>query len=305
MDIIEDGTIKGKLHITSGDIAGDSLAKSGIHGEVFIWHDILYDGPRKPGWPGNDTLDARAQFLKESTGGGLKKTYILRTLKRQYHKLTTAEDYEQIILWFDACLFDQSMLVHILTCMKHQGILNADLLCVDAFPGIEPYNGLGQLQPMQMASVYNQRQMVTDDQFQYAKIVDEAFANQDQNLFSDLSERIDAPLPWIPAAVKRWLQEQPDPDTGLGRLETLALEAIRGGCDRPRDIFATVADADTPPQYWGDITLWAKINALANRDQPLVRIEGPVPKLPQWGGVEDLKRFRITSLPSKAGTTGY
>ena len=48
------------LHITSGDCAGDSLAKSGISGEVFIWHDILYDGPRNPGWPDDDILDACA-----------------------------------------------------------------------------------------------------------------------------------------------------------------------------------------------------------------------------------------------------
>jgi hypothetical protein len=34
------------LHITSGDIAGGHLANSGIEGKVFVWHDILYDGPR-------------------------------------------------------------------------------------------------------------------------------------------------------------------------------------------------------------------------------------------------------------------
>jgi hypothetical protein len=61
-----------------------------------------------------------------------------------------------------------------------------------------------------------------------------------------------------------------------------------------------VADADTPPQFWGDITLWAKINALADRKPPLVRIEGPAPRLPQWENVADLKRYRITSLPNNA-----
>jgi len=59
------------LHITSGDIAGDSLRKSGIAGEVFVWHDILYDGPKNPGWPDEAALHARAQFLEDATGGGL------------------------------------------------------------------------------------------------------------------------------------------------------------------------------------------------------------------------------------------
>lgn len=281
------------FHITSGDIAGGSLAKSGISGEIFVWHDILYDGPRKPGWPDDDTLLARAKFIEESTGGGLKKALVLNTLKEQYVKLTAAEEYKQIVLWFDACLFDQSMLVHILTCMHHKGIKKAELLCVDAFPRIEPYNGLGQLQPSQMAFAYDQRKQVTSEQFKYAKIVDEAFANQDRNLFIELSKMTDAPIPWIPAAVTRWLQEQPDPETGLGRLETLALEAIRSGCKKPWDIFNKVAAADTPPQYWGDITLWAKINGLADRNPPLLKIEGPLPRLPQWEGITELKDFRI------------
>jgi hypothetical protein len=84
----------------------------------------------------------------------------------------------------------------------------------------------------------------------------------------------------------------------------MVLDAIRDGCERPWKIFSAVAAADTPPQYWGDITLWAKINALADRDPPLVRIEGPQPRLPQWEGRADLKRFRVTSLSSEDGSGG-
>jgi hypothetical protein len=288
------------LHITSGDIAGSNLAKAGLNGEVFVWHDILYDGPRNPGWPTDDTLSARAWFLGQATRGGLAREHILRTLQSQYRKIATAGKYEQIVLWFDACLFDQSMLIHILTCMLHQGIRQAELLCVDAFPGIVPFNGLGQLQPSQLASLYDKRLPVTDAQFRFAQVADHAFATQDQKLFDELSRSTDAPLPWIPAAVTRWLLEQPDPASGLGRLEFLALQAIRGGCATPAEIFAAVAAADTPPQYWGDITLWAKINGLADREPPLVRIDGPTPRLPQWEGIADLQRFQITTLPIRA-----
>jgi hypothetical protein len=288
------------LHITSGDIAGGSLAKSGLSGEVFVWHDILYDGPRNPGWPDDETLSARAQFLEQTTGGGLDKAYVLETLRNQYEKLTRASDYERIVLWFDACLFDQSMLAHIMTCLRLQGVTNADLLCVDQFPRIEPFNGLGQLQPEQLASVYGDRRPVTDGQFSFSVLVDRAFAAQDIGLFTELSQMSDAPLPWIPAAVARWLQEQPDPATGLGKLESLALRAIRSGCATPGEIFKAVAAADTPPQFWGDITLWSKINALAERVPPLVRIEGPADRLPQWESEVPLKDFRITALPCRS-----
>lgn len=282
------------LHITSGDMSGGSLVKSGLPGDVLVWHDVLYDGPRKPGWPDDATLQARARFLEDLTGGGLGNAYILKTLENQYRKLAAAGDDSQIVLWFDACLFDQSMLTHILACMLHLDIADADLLCIDAFPGIAAYNGIGQLSPSQLASVYGQRQPLTDAPFQFAGTVDKAFANQDLKLLSELSRRSDTPLPWIPAAVARWLQEQPDPTTGLGRLESLALDAIRAGTETPEEIFKAVAAADPPPQYWGDITLWAKINALADRDPRLVCIEGPMGRLPQWEGGADLKKFRIT-----------
>jgi hypothetical protein len=208
-------------------------------------------------------------FLEECTAGGLDRQSILDTLRHQYNKLADAAPGKPIVLWFDACLFDQSMLAHILTCLRHRNAQNVELLCVGEFPGIEPFHGLGQLQPDQPASLYGNRQPVTDAQFDFAGQVDGAFATQDSGVLSALSRMNDAPLPWIPAAAARCLQERPDPVTGLGRLEHLALTAIRAGSDTPGRIFASVAAGDTPPQFWGDTTLWAKINALAAREPPV------------------------------------
>ena len=285
------------LHITSGDSAGGSLAKAALPGEVFVWHDVLYDGPRCPGWPDEDTLKARAAFLEEGTAGGLGRQRVVETLRRQYRKLAEAAE-RQIVLWFDACLFDQSMLAHILMCLRHQNAKNVELLCVDAFPGIVPFHGLGQLRPDQLASLFADRQRVTDAQFSFAINVDAAFATQDFGTLAELSQMADAPLPWVPASVARWLQERPDSTSRLGRLEDLALTAIRAGCDTPGKIFASVAAADTPPQFWGDTTLWAKINGLADRDPPLVEIDGPADRLPQWESDLSLSGFRISALPN-------
>jgi hypothetical protein len=229
------------LNITSGDISGRALEKSGIPGEVFVWRDILYDGPREPGWPSEEILKKRAVFLEETTGGGLSRDFILKTLEDQYEKLESADKYENIILWFDACLFDQSMLVHILNCLRIRRVRDVELLCVDSFPGIEPYNGLGQLTPEQMASVYNKRVPVSAEEFLYARHADEAFVFQKKNMFNALAELPDPLIPWIPAAVKRWLQERPNKTTGLGRLEQMALDAVRSGCETPLDIFTSVA----------------------------------------------------------------
>jgi hypothetical protein len=290
--------MRNTLHITSGDIAGESLATSDIQGEVFVWRDILYDGPREPGWPSEDALSARALFLEKSTAGGLDRERILKMLHHQYRKLTQAASYEGIVLWFDACLFDQSMLAHILTCLTQTIIGRVELLCVEAFPGIVPFHGLGQLQPEQLASLYPNRHAVTEAQYDFAAVVDKAFATQDPALLIELSEMTDPSLPWVPASLTRWLQERPDATTGLGRLEGLALEAIRAGCETPDKIFASVSAAETAPQFWGDTTLWAKINGLADRVPPLVKIEGPMDRLPQWESQTSIREFKIKAFPN-------
>lgn len=284
------------MHITSGDTAGDVLRRSGIPGEVFVWHDVLYEGPRNPGWPEGGTLHARAEFLEDVTGGGLAKEEIFETLRAQYGKLERAGDYDSLTLWFDACLFDQSMLAHILTCMKVKTIDHAELICVDTFPGIMPFDGLGQLLPSHLVSLYDTRQPVSEEQFLFAERVDTAFALQDKKAFAELTDGENVPLPWVRAAVARWLEELPDGVTGLGRLEQLTLAALRSGCRTPSEIFRFVAEHDTHPVYWGDATLWAKINKLAKTRPPLLRIAGPRPLLPQWNGGDSLQAFRIYPL---------
>jgi hypothetical protein len=281
------------LHITNGDAAGHLLSAADLTGEVLVWRDILYDGPRTPGWPDDEALTRRAAFLSEATGGGLEHQEILSGLRRQYRRLTSLAPDDPVVLWFDACLFDQSMLVHILTCLRHTGHRATELVCIDAYPGIVPFNGLGQLAADQLAACYPRRRPVSDAQFRYAETTDRAFASRDMEALSRLSRQTDAPLPWIPAAATRWLQEQPDPHTGLGRLEFLTLEAVRAGHRTPGEIFSAVAAADTPPQYWGDTTLWAVINRLADRTPPLVTIAGPATRLPQWNPGETLRRFTI------------
>lgn len=283
------------LHITSGDRAGELLAEARLPGDILVWHDLLYEGPRAAGWPEDDTLRQRALFIEQMTAGGLAQDEVLRTFSDQYKRILMLPEDTEIVLWFDACLFDQSMLVHLLSCFDHRGLTrNVQLLCIDRFPGIERFIGLGQLGPEQLLSKYHTRQPVSGSQFLFANKVDRVFAEKDLVMAGTLSVQDDAPIRWIPAAMKRWLQEQPDPGTGLGRLETMALEAVRQGCRKPWDIFNHAAAAETPPQFWGDTTLWAKINGLADRNPPLVRIEGPETRLPQWLGEVNLQEFEIT-----------
>lgn len=282
------------LHITSGDIAGQVLADSNLTGEILVWHDVLYDGTRKPGWPNEPDLRARALFLSEFTDGGLSEEVISQTLSDQYDRLNHLDAGTEIVLWFDGCLFDQTMLAHVLVCLqKEQGKRSIQVLVIDKFSGIEPYHGLGQLSPAQLAGCFSDRVEVTEKMCQFAWQVEEAFSSQDLSLLEGLAKMENVPLPQIPAATQRWLEEQPDQQSGLGRLERMILEAVGGGASSPGEIYTRVAQMETPPQFWGDISLWAKINHLAHCDPPRLALSGPKNRLPQWEGRDILPLFTV------------
>ena len=284
------------VHITSGESPGECLIQSGLSGEVLVWRDVLYDGERGAGWPDRSTLAVRAQFLSEMTAGGMSIESALQALESQYLKLEKYSGDADLVLWFDACLYDQSMLVHLLHRIAQKNHKGVEIVCVADFPGIKPFNGLGQLNCEELLSFYNIRKRVNQEQLEFAGRVDVAFARQDIRSLQDISKMEDAPLPWVPKAAKRWVEEQPDDETGLKKLETLVLEALHNGLQEPIAIFHHVSAADSSPQYWGDITLWAAINNLADRHPPLVQIEGPDSRLPQWLPDKKIKQFRIKRI---------
>ena len=279
------------LHISSGDSSANLIKAAGFEGDILVWRDILYEGKRKAGWPDDLSIAARSELLSASTGGALSPEIIRKGLLEQYGKLRDAKEYETILLWFDACLFDQAMLAHILSCLCSLDADNVELICVDSFPGIVPFDGLGQLQTGDFRKIYSWRKKVSKAQFELAVKIDAAFAAQENSLFRDLLTVPHPAYPWIAAAIKRWLEETPDPVSGLGKLESLALEAVNAGISSPAAIFKYVSNHDTHPQYWGDTTLWAKLNSLA--DKKLIKIAGPVSKLPQWTPEYPLEKFML------------
>jgi hypothetical protein len=72
------------LHITSGDVAGESLAKAGLRGGGYSSGTTYFS--MVPGTPDGrmKTLSTRALFLEEVTAGGLDRGRVLEALHSQY-----------------------------------------------------------------------------------------------------------------------------------------------------------------------------------------------------------------------------
>ena len=248
------------LHITNGDCAAARLAASGLPGEVFAWSDILFAGPRRDlGWPGESDLAARAAFIADAFD--LQAPEILAKLQNQYAKLAGVFTHDAVVLWFDACLMDQTTLVHLLTCLDDIAYRRLGLICVGEFPGIADFHGLGQLRPADFASLYPLRRTLSPLDFTLARRADRAFAKRDEREIRRLSNKPSSAWPFLPAACARWLEELPDA-MGLGKLDRLIFEAIDGGARDFPAVYRQVAARDSRPRFWGDSWLEAKYHKL-------------------------------------------
>lgn len=73
----------------------------------------------------------------------------LKFLEVQDTNLEKFQNHEEAVLWFDACLFDQAILIRQLDWFAHQDLGNTQLslICIGDFPGFNRFRGLGELNP--------------------------------------------------------------------------------------------------------------------------------------------------------------
>src|SRR5262249_48424658 len=165
------------LHVTNGDSAADVL-RTFLTDPVVIQADVLHEGPA-PALDDEAWLDARARFL----AGANDRDYarIRASLARSDRALDEAATYDRVVLWFEHDLFDQLQIVRTLSRLGRSpaAVERTNLLCIDRFPGVEPFFGLGQLDARQLSSLTGESRPVTAAQFETASKVWSAFRASD------------------------------------------------------------------------------------------------------------------------------
>ena len=110
-----------------------------------MWRELYTFGPVFTKMDEPDHRRTRARYL-EQTLGIPEKEYI-ETCESQERKLQDFRKYDEIVLWFEHDLFDQTMLAYLSHWFKEQSLGNTklSLLCIGAYPGIELFAGWGAL----------------------------------------------------------------------------------------------------------------------------------------------------------------
>ncbi|MEN6355698.1 MAG: DUF1835 domain-containing protein [Armatimonadota bacterium] len=260
------------LHLQCGDISAESLRRSGVPGLVRVWYDAFCEGP-VPDVPIDDAwFKLRSDTFIDWFDNPENAAASFRNL---YNQLDEYPDYEEVVLWFDACLFDQTILVHHLDWFSHRDMGNTklSLICIGEYPGMPRFKGLGELRPDQMASLLDTRHEVTRRELDLGREAWRAYRSGDPTAIEDFLSQDTSALPYIASAFKRHLQRFPSVRNGLGREQQASLEVISQGYHKYSDVFWHVSDMEDPP-YFGDIMLFNRLEPLANGPSPLIKIEG-------------------------------
>jgi hypothetical protein len=270
------------LHITNGDSAGDKLRRI-VTGAVVITADVLHHGPVPP-IAGDAYYETRARVLGGDSGDARVRE-IRDGLARSDRAVSDAVSRgDDLVLWFEHDLFDQLLLIRTFDMLARLQATAparavASLICIDRFPGVDRFIGLGQLSVDQLATLRGSEQPVTAEHYALATEAWSAFRSPEPSALLAVATRLGAatasgrlqPLPFLGEALLRFFQDYPSTFNGLSLTEQLALETLSPSA-LPSDALFSATQAREARPFMGDSTFYDVIGALASAPVPLVTL---------------------------------
>jgi hypothetical protein len=262
------------LHVTNGDCAADIIRQI-VDDPVIITADVLHEGPA-PAVDGDAWYDLRGAFLSNGHANAVETSRQLAAADR------AIADASDVVLWFEHDLFDQLLLIRTLDLLAgltprptyEPRPTTVSLICIDRFPGIDRFIGLGQLSADQLATLVGTERPVTSAQYALASEAWAAFRSPDPSALLDAVAEPERsrPLPFLRDALLRFLGEFPSVASGLSRTEELALGVLAAGPRTGGSLFGATQAQERRP-FIGDSTFFDVVTRLASARVPLVTVE--------------------------------
>jgi hypothetical protein len=268
------------VHVANGTCTTRLIEAAGIPGTLSIWADPLYEGPVPGGLDDAELLDVRRRYLAEpgeltygAWGGSDPSLDPVNDLRLWRATIERHETYEELILWFEHDLFDQLNLIQLMTWIRQRlpATKPVSLVCIGSFPGRPAFKGLGELTPGELASLLETRQRIGERQYALAKEAWAAFREPTPEALDKIRRRDTSALPYLAAAVTRFLEEYPATVDGLSRTERRLLELADGGGITLAKAFPRMHERETA-YYLTDASLAGLAEALSRTSPPLLTL---------------------------------
>lgn len=261
------------LQVTNGDIVAGKISESGLAEHVLPWRDMLSEGPVPAKLSLINMAHRRSTFIESAGWAPYRETR--QFMAERDSELLRFKEYDDVVFWFEHDLTDQLQLLQALERFAARGDEGTPIWLVetDRFPGIEPFYGLGQLQPEQLAVLYEQRRQLSLEDFQLARRVWEAFRSPNPMAIDEAIQADTSRFPFLAAALRRHLEQFPTVKDGLSRTEHAILLAL---AEQPMDVNnlfqVTQAREDAP--FLSDLAFNQHVDRLSGGGRPLIEASG-------------------------------
>ncbi len=240
------------------------LERSGVPGTFVVWPDILYEGPT-PLATGEEWIAARTGYLAGVAGPDAAD--MAAQYRRNDAALESFRAHDEVVFWFEHDLFDQLLLIRHLWWMKErraEGAVRFSLVCRDVY--------LGPLEPEQFPPLFAERQPITGGQIELGSRAWRAFCSDDPTRLLPFSAQQSPELPYLAAALRRFLQEYPSTRNGLSRTEHQILRVLSDGPVSVGAAFRASTDLEDAI-FMGDLSFFNIVGALGSASHPLLWID--------------------------------
>ena len=213
---------KQSLHITNGQSLTDFLNELGIKGDILTWQEMLCEGPTTEIIDSDEFFKVRKDFLFEF--------YDIEVNEEEFRSeiaiLNHPEHFSEIVLWFEYDLFCHINLIAVISLIQQKHIaLPLYLVCSGRVQGEKDLKGLSELTPEQLQQHYDDKILLSEDDFDLMTSLWKTYCGKDHNLFKPVIVKKSS-FPYLSNCLKAHLQRFPDSKTGLSGLEVNILTIL-------------------------------------------------------------------------------
>ena len=260
------------LHLRCGSDIQQGLKIAGFCGDFLEFADPYCQGPVPSDAQFSTFLEQRITFIAHAYD--ITPHDARQRLTHEYARLRQSPDYPRVVLWFEHDAYDQLILAYVLhQYHQTQAPKQLDLICVNRFPGVERFVGLGQLSPTGLRFLWETRYPITPTHLALGEAVWQGLTASSPTALVNLMQTGTPAMATMAVALRRHLQELPWLEDGLGLTERLTLQILSGQASLAAgQVFAELTQRREPLPYLGDTMYWQILRDLSQGPHPLVLI---------------------------------
>jgi len=269
------------LHIRCGNDIQHALVAAGFVGDFLNVPDPYVHGPVPETATREEFIRVRAKYLSTDHSPPYKQ--VLQDLGQIFADLDTAHNYSAVYMWFEHDSHDQLMLASLLDHFNDASKRPATLKMINIshYPGVNIFNGLGQLPAESMRILWQQFEEVTPKQYAIGRQAWAAVRSSTPAALQTLVVTGTPDIPTMAIALDRHLKQLPSQRNGLNLTENLTLQILadKGPLNAAR-LFGWYTNHYEPLTFMGDTGYWHTLTDLSQAMYPAIRMDkqGDEPK---------------------------